>query len=99
MLLANYVDVSQNPSTKWMHSIQKKYKRELMYHRAPSHFNRQWLSYVAVAGAGIATAIYFRLYSQAHTLFILDPHARSISSTLHDSPPVLGYDYVNHKGQ
>lgn len=98
-LLATYADTHRNPSPQQMRAIEKKYTKTLVHHGVPSHFNRQWLSYTALAGSGIIAALYFHHYSQNHILFVLDPHSRSISSTLRDSPPVLGCDYVNHKGQ
>lgn len=94
--------ISENPKAlSYLEAVrvQDRATVSLMHHGTPSHFNRRWLSYAGVIASTAALVFYLHRFQQEHVLFILDAQSRSLASTLEDTHPFLGHDYVTKDGQ
>lgn len=80
--------------------LKKRYQLELALHGVPSHFNRQWISYVGIISGAAALALYMHRFSQNHTLFIIQASpGQNVANMLDSGNRFQGHDFVNYKGQ
>jgi|GEM_PF-2926111 len=96
-LLGQLADEQKSISYEGVTRLHRQTSCLLKSHGIPSHLNRRWLSYAALATVMAGAALYLHHFSQSHVLFIIPPGNEQLSSTLHATRPFLGHDYVIDK--